>query len=226
MIKDNTLWILDFDRCLGDIDMLYERLQFLIESREILPIGRLDELRRQTEASGGSFDALGECRALLASDAYEELLDIYIYEPTNDEYLLPGGYEFLSWLNMTDRPFMIMTYGQEEWQLAKLKRTGLSDAACMVTPTSVKAGLIAKWQQADHFRIPRDKIMNSARLPDQVKNIILVDDKARAFIDAPTNLRGYWVQARTLLPSQEGTVPDSVKIVSSFQEIIQYESAS
>lgn len=223
MPKDR-LWVLDFDRCLGDIDALYGRLQELIESRGILPPGKLGQLRQQIETSGGSFDALGETKALLSQELYEELLHTYVHDLTNDEYLLSGAREFLSWLHVKKRPFMIMTYGQEEWQLAKLRRAGLSDLAHMVTPVSAKGGLITGWRQDGYFAIPRDKIANSNLLPERVEEIVLVDDKAKAFADVPTGLRGYWIQSGALLPSQQGEVPDSVRTVSSFQEIMQRES--
>jgi hypothetical protein len=50
----------------------------------------------------------------------------------------------------------------------------------------------------------------------QAKSAVLLDDKAKAFQNIPSNCRGFWLQrSEEMLASQRGEVPSSVAIIHS-----------
>lgn len=75
------------------------------------------------------------------------------------------------------------------------------------------------------MEIPLSEIAHSENLPPFTEEIILVDDKAKAFKGSkPAGLRGYWLQHGPLIVSQMGEVPDGIVAVQSFDSIMRLES--
>jgi len=222
----DRLFVLDLDRCLIT-DRAYSVLDDVVVMSGIVHPDSFRKARQEHEASGGSFDSISW---LMRQNGFSEsqrnqLLAQYIEQAQrlgSDTLLAPGARAFLAKLQDAAIPHMIMTYGGQTNQLAKLQAAGLESIPSMIVDHKNKADYIAKWwdEIAGLYTIP----MGSNNLI-QVRTVILVDDKATAF----TNLlpapfaRGYWVQFGELLLSQEGPVPSNVTPVKSFQEIFHRE---
>lgn len=219
----SRLWVLDFDRCLGDSDALYEALERLLEERGLFSVQELAKIRHEVERSGGSFDPLRELQRGISHEQFDALVVAYTGETQPDEYLLPGAADLLGRLGEQGEPHMILTYGGEAWQRAKLARAGLAEVPTLIMTHAAKAKEIESWRDDDGFSLDTAAIMHGDRLPVSVCEIVLVDDKAKAFAGAGKDVRGYWVKTGELLASQQGTVPSQVVSVSSLIDILTRE---
>lgn len=222
----DRLFVLDLDRCLIT-DRAYKVLDDVVATSGIVNPSIFREARQKREASGGSFDSIGW---LIQQDDFSEqqrtqLLAQYVEQARSlggDALLAPGARQLLEKLQRSVIPHMIMTYGGQANQRAKLQAAALENVPSMIVDHKNKAGYIARWwdETTGLYTVPMD---NNDSL--QVRTVILVDDKAAAFrelLPAPF-ARGYWVQFGELLASQKGDVPLNVISVKSFQEIIDHE---
>ena len=224
MTESRTFFALDFDRCLADLDQLYGMLVVVVQDLGFMTSHELGEARQAVETNGGSFDVMDYLESKLTTDQLNKLVDTYlsysIDEP--DRFLNPGARQLLDWLDESKLDHGIVTYGGTLWQSLKIKRTGLSDITRYVVDNPDKATLIASWYDAMNSGY---KLPTALSLGDRYQSIVLVDDKARAFngLDDSPNARGYWLQGSELLASQQGSVPENVRIIKSLDEVVNYE---
>ena len=222
-----TFWALDFDRCLGGTPALYDLFASIIQELGIISTTQLQDARHKIEQTGGSFDVISYLyQYRLIDDAmYDRVVETYCQRAHDDPrgMLEPGAEAFLEWLRRANQAFGILSYGDERWQRLKIAASGLSAVNTMITPEKRKGRLIASWygDQEAAYTVP--SIFTSGST--QFDEVVLVDDKAVAFDTLPATARGYWLQIeRTLLPSQQGSVPGNVTIVQSFTEIMEHEN--
>ena len=215
------LFALDFDRCLGDVQALYGLLESVIEEQGVMSKQQLMQARREVEISGGSFDALTYIAQHKGPDSVAQLLKAYQARNCKDaNFLLPGAAELFEYLKSKELRYFIITYGGENWQRAKIARSGITNVPVVVVDSSQKGSVLASWY---------DDRSLSFQLPGypqyQAPSIVLVDDKAAAFSGLPAAplARGYWLKSADLLPSQAGEVPENVRIIKSLGEIVNFE---
>lgn len=140
-----------------------------------------------------------------------------------DSLLESGAIKFINFLRSTDRNFCIMSYGEKTWQNLKILSTGIVDIPILIVSSHKKGSLIANWLDASSRRyfIPKKCFLdNKSRVANE---IILIDDKIRAFDNLPDSARGYLV-TRSINRSQFiRKVPTRVEVVDSVDEIISLE---
>lgn len=225
-IRSNTFYALDFDRCLGDVPALVERLARVIDQLGYVSHDELIGMRDATEASGGSFDAVAYLRDKAGSDAVAHVLDSYAAASAIDSeaFLMPGAQQLLSWLDEAGHPYGIMTFGSEDWQLAKIRLAGLGGIATYVTDTPRKGRRIIDWFNDTRCCYVLPSVY---KIEHAIESVVLVDDKADAFngLESIPGARGYWVQPNdgVVLLSQQGRVPRNVITVQSLHEIVRSE---
>lgn len=220
--SSSVFYALDFDRCLGDVEALSEFFNKIIVSMELVTADRLMAARRSVELSGGSFDMVQFLRDEIGEMATKRAIERFCGTPSSESFLLPGAAELLAFLAQANLPHGIVTYGGERWQRAKIQRSGLWGVPTLVLDTPKKAETLLSWhdEESEWFVLPQEFA------DGRPNEIVLIDDKAKAFdgIDEQSNIRGYFVQSgELLLPSQEGSVPASVRPVQSLHEIVNYE---
>lgn len=220
-----TLFVLDLDRCLIT-ETVYDLFNITITKHiKSIDIDSQNEARARVEATGGSFDLsswLLKQEGFGEAD-YRHLLDDFIaqaHDLGQDYFLAPGAKELLVALKQNTVPHLIMTYGGQHHQLAKLRATQLDDILHMIVNNKHKAHFIRDWWDDTTG-------VYSVAIKDEIvtaRTVVLVDDKASAFDDLPgSSARGYWLKAEHLLASQQGSIPANVRPISSLTEILTFE---
>lgn len=220
-MQHDEIWILDFDRCLGN-EMLYRAAEAAVDRLSPDAKDRIIAMRAKVEGEGGSFDVVTylEQDGDDQRDEFLKIFDEITSAQTPETYRNTGATTLLEYLQEQHITHMIMTYGGEVWQKAKLKAAGLDSLPYMVVDSKMKGEKIQSWYQAvdQEFVIP---------FPDgstrRASSVCLVDDKAKAFEGLSDHTRGYWLRGETMLKSQKGEVLSSVTPVDSLIDIVRLE---
>lgn len=221
----NTFFVIDFDRCLSDTDRLDELFYELVSEYSEVNVANLKRLRNTAESKGGSFDQITELQKSLSPERLNEFFELFITTGLERDLMAYGARDFLITLDEKHIPYGIVSYGHPDWQSVKIKASGLAAIQNMIINHSHKGEVVATWQQSDSsFLIPAS--LTTTNVPIDVKTVVLLDDKAVAFDKLPKEARGYWVQSvtRSLLPSQEGTIPANVNVAKGFDQVLAFES--
>lgn len=218
-----TFYILDFDRCIGNTDALFDIFERTIISHTGVTAWTLRNVRHEVEAVGDSFDTATYVRAQLhlqhQEHKWRELEEDFISSCLNEDMLHPGSRELIAWLNEQNLPYGILTYGEKTWQKLKLKAAGLGKTPQLITDNKHKGSLLQTWQQADGtFALPHELGGGT------YSAVVLIDDKAVSFDGFPSlPSQGYWVlDKHHILPSQEGSVPENVRRLTSLKELLEF----
>ena len=167
--------LLDFDRTLADTDQL--KADF-------------DRLLEQGLSQEQAIKAFGRAGQTLES---------------RQKYLLPGANQLLTFLQQQAIAHGILTYGQADWQQAKILAAGLADLPVLVTDQTDKGTLIASWRQ----------VSGTYQLPPEL--IMLVDDHDYSFEGLPTEALGLYCGI-----DPEVRLPANVYRISHLSEIENY----
>lgn len=226
--KPSAFWAIDFDRCIGNVDRLYRLLETVVIEVTPLNVAQLEAARREIELSGGSFDVLGYLREVthVSQATYEEVMHAFLKHAhgMRQQLLELGAEELFRYLDEQTTPYAIVSYGNPDWQRLKIQAVGYGAMPAHITAYPEKGRLITDWYDTSRgrFAIPAS-ITGSTDL--SVDEVVLVDDKAKAFQGLPAKARGYWVHPLSgeLLISQQGTVPGRVVTVQGLYGVIEAE---
>ena len=140
-----------------------------------------------------------------------------------DSLLESGAIRFIDFLNLTNRHFCIMSYGEKNWQNLKISSTEIGDSPRLIVSSHKKDSIIANWfdHSSRQFIVPKDCFSDNK--PKLVQEIILVDDKVSAFYDLPAGARGYLVISSANRAQSIEKVPLHVECVNRVDEIIDLE---
>lgn len=174
--------LLDFDRTLADTDQLKADFDRLLEQ------------------------GLSQAQAIKAFGRAGQTLE------SRQKYLLPGANKLLTFLQQQAIAHGILTYGQADWQQAKILAAGLADLPVLVTDQTDKGTLIASWRQASGaYQLPPE-------LGGQIaERIMLVDDHDYSFEGLPTEALGLYCGI-----DPEVRLPANVYRISHLSEIEDY----
>jgi len=179
----NKLFVLlDFDRTLADTDQLKNDFDQLL------------------------------ARGLSLESALIEFGQTHQTRQAGQKYLLPGAIELLSFLQQKTISYGILTYGQADWQRAKILATGSADLPVVITDRTDKGALIASWRQASGaYQLPPE-------LDGQfVKQIMLIDDKIYSFDGLPADALGLYCGG-----GQAENLPRNVQSITNLSEAQDY----
>lgn len=212
----DTFWALDFDRCLGDVDKIFELYSSIVRRYTSITESDMIAARQEIEATGGSFNLLSYVTAQLDSAVLlKRITDEFIRIGQTNQLLHEGAHELIRSLETDPAVFFgIITYGSLEWQMLKLQATRLESYPVYIAPYPEKGQTIATWYDGSRFAIP-DELGGGV-----AQDFVLVDDKAKAFHGLPEVARGYWVVPGDALPSQIGEVPGHIQRVPSLRGIV------
>lgn len=190
-MKPSIFQLIDLDRT------LFDTVGFINEV--LRKVNMLDpelgaQLGARFEASYNAertFFVLRYLREKLGDETLERFVAEVAEEHRAHSFLLRGAKERLREAHHLSRhqpSHGIMTYGDEIDQLLKIRIAGLGHLPVYVTETPNKSALMKSWQQAD----------GTFRLPDAfgggiVEQLVLEDDKLRAFTDLPEGALGIWI---------------------------------
>lgn len=214
-----TYYILDFDRCLGDVEALNTLWAQTLEACGVMTAEAFYRLRAAVEASGGSFDSVEYLldTGRLDVAGYEQVAAKYLAAADASALRMSGATELLALLDTRGDMYGIVTYGGARWQSLKLRAAGVDTIPHLITPVKRKGRLFdAWWQQDGSFQLP-------AELGGAVaSSLVLIDDKAISFEGfPPLPSKGYYVcDLAAALPAQKGSVPDNVTQVPSIEALL------
>lgn len=229
-LANHRYWAVDFDRCLGDVDALFNHyLEVLRDYHDIDP-REVAAARARVEKSKGSFDLIGYLlkNGILTDNELDLVGKEYVARTVADpEVLMSGASEFLAYLesNYHGR-HGIITFGNPYWQRLKVAAAGLADVPCKVVDSPYKAREIAGW----YDEVRRRYIVPSPLMDDvdahgqQVHEVILVDDKEVAFDGMHRATRGYLV-AEQAIGKIDADNANRLVAVSNLMQIIDCEQA-
>lgn len=228
--KTRIFYVVDFDRCLGNIDGSFEIIKEVVHELGIVNRDIFKSMRKEIESDGLTFSALEQITAIRPDVNMDEVEKLYIkHASTKPENLLePGATEFIDYLKETDSSFCIMSYGDKKWQDIKIKSCGLDRVHTVIVDSASKSEYIRKWFYSNRkeFIIPKKFFVNNkSREYDEV---VLIDDKISAFKTLPKEARGYYVSGSSSRYQAShrdlSLLPSNVVQVYRIDEIITYES--
>lgn len=229
MIKEiETFFVVDFDRCLGNIEGSFDILKEVAHDLGIVDRQIFKSMREEVESDGLTFSALEQITSHYPSVNLDDIEKLYSkrasLEP--DNLLEPGAMDFINFLRKTGRNFCIMSFGDKRWQNIKIHGSGIGSVPMTIVKSTKKSEYIRKWLDSNSckFKIPKRFFAdNVAKMSGEV---ILIDDKISAFNNLPKEARGYYVSGSSskYKTKQLEALPSSVKQVLHIDEIITYES--
>jgi len=228
MQKIDTFYVVDFDRCIGDIEASFNIVKEAAHELSIVDRDILLDMRKKTEARGETFITFDHIKNHNSSADFKAIEELYLKKAKNnsDNLLEPGARRFLDYLKKTKRHFCIMSYGDKRWQMVKIKGARIGNVPIVIVQSSNKCDYIKQWfnQFNKTYTIPGEFFSdNQAHVAEK---IVLVDDKITAFKNIPEGTSGYLVigssSAHTL--SHLNEVPKSVKTVTRIDKIIEIEA--
>ncbi len=221
----DTFYIVDFDRCLGDVDGLFELLKNVTNDLYGIKSDELQYARDIAESAGSSFNALGHITQVVDGLDIDVFKKVYIEKAkgVSDAILEHGATEFIKYLESNNKSFCIISYGDNDWQKLKIDACGLGYIKSFIVSSPNKSQYIRPWYDSkkDGFQIPSSLFNdNISRFTDDV---VLIDDKMEAFNDLPDKVRGYYIDINYSNMSNNIAVHPRVKTVKRIDEIISLE---
>ncbi|HET8884487.1 MAG TPA: hypothetical protein VFM68_03375 [Candidatus Saccharimonadales bacterium] len=229
---DRSFWALDFDRCLGNTEALYELFAAVLHEHNIISVDELRAIRRKVEATGGSFNVVSYLldHHILDEQQLLVLEEEYVRRGRLQETLVqPGIHDLLAFLDK--RPgthYGIVTQGNPRWQLLKIKAAGLDNLHCSVVDSVHKAAKIAGWYDdtVHAYAIPAILTGGATESSVYAAEVVLVDDKPQAFTGIHQATRGYWVWPHVQQPLSGSVVAEQVRRVENLAAIVDTESVA
>ncbi|MCX6728760.1 MAG: hypothetical protein NTV39_03260 [Candidatus Saccharibacteria bacterium] len=224
----DTFFVVDFDRCLGNIEGSFDILKEVVHDLGIVDRQIFKSMREEVESNGLTFSALEQITNHYPSVNLDDIEKLY-YERARlepDNLLEPGAINFINFLRKTNRNFCIMSFGDKRWQTIKISSSGIGNVPTAIVRSTKKSEYIQEWLSpiSGKFQIPKKFFAdNVAKTSNEV---VLIDDKISAFKNLPKEARGYYVSVSSsgYGPKQPDPLPMGVKQVVHIDEIITYES--
>lgn len=222
-MSQNTFFAIDFDRCLTKGETFALLYMEVLDELGVIAYVDINAVKNELESRGESLLMLTYLRDNGLFDAHtEQQVAQLFYERAQAKrynYVADDADVLFDYLRAKKIPHAIISYGENSWQELKIKAAGFDTVPHQVVSHPRKSDELRSWLKGDEYHLPR---IFGGETADE---IVLIDDKAVAFDNLPSHVRGYWMRAKdgSLLPSQQGTVPDSVQIVYDFKSIIEKE---
>lgn len=209
-MDDDTLYIIDFDRTLSDVDKVMELVAQTCSELGIDYSG-IQDAQQKAFMEGRSYSPLDTIERR-GKDKYHSFIRKFVESADPAKLIFPDGKRYLDNLKAHDRQYMILTYASDaKWQEMKLKATGLYNAPHLITFNTHKSRDIAGWRNTDGKYAPPVSGMKPAA------RIIFIDDRLRALQGLPQDCQGYFLD-RT--GSDLHPLPPNIAKIQNLDQII------
>lgn len=200
---------------MSDVQKSVEHLYAVVKDFGIDAL-TIETARTQLEDDGGTFEPITYLQSVLSKEQMQEFYKKFL--EVKMDSLFSDTQPFLNLLKENHIPFYVLTYGVSyKWQ--ELKVGGSSYTGPMkVMEHSDKGAEIKTWKNSEgKYVLPIQQNDSTEWIAD---TICLIDDKASAFKSLPDDCTGFLIQRNeTLLPSQQGEIPNHVQLIKSFNEL-------
>ena len=207
----DRLYVIDFDRCLGNTEEFFSTLLDCLSDSTNLSPDKITNAKLDSEAKGDSFSVIDY---IVSNDPMADIDKISRkftdISRNNDNIFEKGSKEFIGYLSSNHQIAIIMSFGEKRWQEMKIKACSFH-LPFMIVDTKDKGGIITKWLKDGYYTCP-DKRLDGVR----AKSIILIDDNYENFINLPNDCLGYWIKQTNSLKNK----PNIISAVD-FGEIIK-----
>lgn len=195
MQKIDKYFVVDFDRCIGNIDASFKILSEVAHELSIVDKQLFMSMRKEAELEGKPFSALKHLKETYPSVDLNKIKNMYLKQSLvkSNNLLEPGAKELIDYFYSTNQDFCIMSFGDKRWQSTKIIGAGITNVPIKIVSNRQKSNYIRKWQdlKSGKFIIPKEYFLdNKAK---EVNEVILIDDKVTAFHNLPKGTRGYLV---------------------------------
>lgn len=218
-----VFFAIDFDRCLSKGDMSTLLYMEILDELGVIAYVDIIAAKDEVEFKGESFQVVTYLRdvGLLDNELEQRVADEFYRRVQAKRYVFVADDADLlfEYLHEKEIPHAIISYGESSWQELKIRAAGFDRVPHQIVSHPRKSDELRSWLKDDVYHLP--PIFGG----ETADSIVLIDDKAVAFAELPSHVRGYWMRAKdgSLILSQQGTVPDSVTTVYDFKSIIEKE---
>ncbi|MCA9309494.1 HAD hydrolase-like protein, partial [Candidatus Saccharibacteria bacterium] len=153
MAQFNHVWLLDFDRTISSVDVVSRMVTHVCDDMG-LDYSLLEREHARTEARGESF-VVTKLFKQLWPQFYAEFQE-RLHQVDHLESVFPDAAAFIDGLGKRGERFVIITFGDREWQMMKLRFSGLADRPYIVCASPHKSDLIRSWQHGTMFKLSLD----------------------------------------------------------------------
>lgn len=208
---------LDMDRTLVDPDKVMLRFNTVAKNFS-LDIDKISQAQAEAEKAGKSFEPVSLLKSILQPAELQAFEDQFLAY-TDIPILYPDAARFLATLAAKQIPYQVLTYGTSpEWQNWKAVASGCADFV-QIMDYQDKGRVVAAWQQSSQADYLLDQTSQGGKKL-RAPSVVLIDDKANAFMSLPADATGYLLRRPgSALPSQAGTIPDNVLVITSLDEL-------
>lgn len=222
-----TFYLLDYDRCLGDYEANFELAKKIVDETTNVSGEEFHAAHDSIKVGGVSFRILEYLAEKDPDFIQGSFMNEYIRRAGLKPGCLlePGAVQFIDSLRVSGHHFCIMSFGDKDWQRTKITGAGLGDMVRLIVSTEHKGRYIGEWfdEETSHFIVPGECFSDGESR--KAKEVVLIDDKLKAFDGFHPKARGYLLQSvARIYISPQGKVPKNVKRVTRLDEIIEHES--
>lgn len=208
-MNDQTLYVLDMDRTLLDTSLVVELVERTCDQ---IGVGYNHEQVKElaVEKRGLTFEPLSFIKSH-GTEISEKFLKAFYEVCSHENLVYEDAKIFLNRLDKNNVPYLILTFGPDEWQEMKLEISGLSKLPYIITNIQDKGSLIAGWKNKGLYEPQISQF-------SMYKTVIMVDDKSLTFASLPDDCRGYLIK-RDSKVQLESNLPQNIKQINSLAEI-------
>lgn len=205
--NESHCWLLDLDRTISSVDTVMVAVEYVCNKLDI----NYDNIKQQqqiTESRGESFFVLSAIKKM-APNKFKQFCSKFGAIDHIDS-LYSDARRFIDRLVIGNKRFIVITYGDTEWQYLKIKLAGLDTTPYIICDTPKKCDLIESYRSKTGFNIKTNT--------DYIEctNVTLVDDKLEAFDDIGKNVKGYLIDRKGIILNDL----KNAKVIHSFDEIL------
>ena len=212
MLRDDTsqhCWLLDFDRTLSSVDAIMKTVEHVCQQMG-LDFTRILEQRQAREELGKIFSVPMVIESLWPESLQEFTRRFRVIVRVNCIY--PDANRFIKNLEKTNQNYAIITYGDPEWQSAKMRHVGLIDVPHIICSVREKGVLLGQYKNDFAFELDTSNGLI------RTNTITLVDDRPEAFKYMPSGVRGILINRQTVQDTYED-LPSNIMLIASFDEL-------
>lgn len=184
MLNKETLYILDLDRTLIDVE---KAMDIVLEICSFLNIdeNELHIKRHQMEETGLGFSPLPVIKNI-APNKLPAFKETFITQAKKQGIKFSDSDEFIAKLESKALDKMILTYGEDkDWQTLKISGAGYLNIPHIIIDDRYKSKFVNKLSDESGNFTPNLPGLGT------YKSFVLIDDRERAFLNLPANGKGF-----------------------------------
>lgn len=210
-MKKDTLYIIDLDRTLTDVDRVMEITKEVCGELGIDFKKILDD-HQELAKNGTAYSPFVYISSHEGIDI-DQFKSRFIELSGIDNLLFADSRDFLDTLKKKNIGYMILTYGTDKsWQILKLQAAKLANTPYVIVKNRHKGRFISGWVKENGSIVPGIEGLGT------YNNGVFIDDRIAAFIDMPDNCQGYLLD-RTGNTRPDAELPPNVRIIQSLSEV-------